>query len=256
MATIHHRYINEHIILLELDHPPANSLSKKMKIQFATLLDEIEQNEKLRVVIITGRGDKFCCGDDLKEAIQNAAYQEKLIQNLRDFSAVVNRVEALNIPTIAAINGWCIGGGVELALCCDLRLATQNAKLITAGINVGLMASTYRLPRLIGQARAKRMLLTAEPIDAQTALDYGLVTDIFSSEELLPQAIKMAESIAQKAPLAVKAAKNVSNITFHTSPEEMKILAQEILEQLAHSKDHKEALQAFKEKRTPNFKGD
>lgn len=255
MPTIHQTYISEHVLLLELDNPPANTLSKVMKQQFITLLEKLEQNTTLRAVIITGRGTKFCSGDDLKEAAQNAVKAGGIIDNLKKFSAVIDRFEALRIPTIAAINGWCIGGGLELALCCDIRVAVPNAKFISAGVNVGLTASAYRLPRLIGVGRAKRLLLTGMSIDANKAEQFGLITDIFEPENLIPKTIELAQLIATKAPLAIKATKRIANVALDWSPQEGYIIQQKELETLSKSEDHKTALKAFLAKEKPNFTG-
>lgn len=255
MPSLHKQTIESHILLLEIDHPPANTLSKRMKIQFLELLEELEQTNDFRVVIITGRGNKFCSGDDLKEAAQNASKEGRIIENLKHFSAVIDRFEALPIPIVAAINGWCIGGGVELALCCDIRIAAENARFITAGVNVGLTASAYRLPRLIGVGRAKRMLLTGEAVDAQTAKEFGLVTDVFPKAVLLEEAIRLAKMIASKAPLAIKATKRIANVALEVGQEAGYGLQQKELEALAKSEDHRIALKAFQNKETPIFKG-
>lgn len=252
---IHQTYITNHILLLELDNPPANTLAKAMKIEMMQIMDEVEQNNQLRAIIITGKGTKFCSGDDLKEAAQNAKTDNGIIQNLRDFSAVIDRFEAIQIPIIAAINGWCIGGGLELALCCDIRVAVPNAQFISAGVNVGLTASAYRLPRLIGIGRAKRLLLTGDKIDAKTALNYGLITDIFEPNLLLAEAIKIAKTIATKAPLAIKATKNIANQSLDLDYKNGLDFQQEQLEKLSKTQDHKTALDAFLEKRKPKFEG-
>lgn len=256
MPAIHETYIDNHILLVELDNQPANSLSKEMKRQFLKLLDRVEQETTLRAIIITGRGNKFCTGDDLKEAVKNLAKDHSIIiNNLKKFSEIIDRFEALPVPIIAAINGWCVGGGVELALCADIRVAIPSSKFITAGVNVGLTASGIRLPRLIGVGRAKRMLLTGEAIDAQQAMDYGLITDIFDEEVLVSESIKMAQLMATKAPLAILSTKRIANKAFELSEEEAYLFQQEELEKLSRSQDHKEALTAFSEKRKPTFKG-
>jgi enoyl-CoA hydratase/carnithine racemase len=254
-ATIHKSQPSEQVILLEIDHPPANSLSKAMKIKFNELLDEIEQNKSIRALIITGRGDKFCSGDDLKEATQNAKIKGGILENLKVFGQLMDRIEALPFPVIAAINGWCIGGGLELALCCDIRIASVNAKFISAGVNVGLTASAYRLPRLIGIGRAKHLLLTGTAIDAQKAEQFGLITGIYEPDFLLAKVIEMAENIANKAPLAIEAAKKIANIALEAAPTVGRKFEQKALEELAMSNDHREALNAFEAKRKPNFKG-
>lgn len=254
-ATIHTSYPTPQILLLEIDNPPANSLSKKMKIKLNQILEELEENKAIRVVIITGRGNKFCTGDDLKEAMQNAKEEGKILENLGVFGDLMDRIEALTIPVIAAINGWCIGGGLELALCCDIRLATKEAKFIGAGVNVGLTASGYLLPRLIGIGRAKHFLLTGMAIDTKKAESYGLVTALYEKEALLPAAIELANLIASKAPLAIKATKRIINWALDIDDSNSKAIQNKEITQLALSQDHKEALTAFAEKRKPVFKG-
>jgi len=253
-STIHKKKIGDFVLLLEIDNPPANSLSTIMKQKFIGLLEEIEQNSSLRAIVITGRGNKFCTGDDLKEAMGRTTGSSTL-KNLKKFSEIIDRFEALSIPSIAAINGWCVGGGMELALCCDIRVAVPTANFITAGVNVGLTASGYRLPRLIGAGRAKRMLLTGDTITAAQALQFGLITDIYETDNLLPAAIRLAELIASKAPLAVKATKKIVNTALDMEEKEGYILQQEILEKLAVSEDYREALAAFSAGRKPSFKG-
>jgi len=253
-STIHKKRLENFVLLLEIDNPPANSLSKVMKQKFLALLEEIEQAENIRAIILTGRGNKFCTGDDLKEAMSRSTATSTL-DNLKEFSKVIDRFEALAIPTIAAINGWCVGGGFELALCCDIRVAVPTANFITAGVNVGLTASGYRLPRLIGTGRAKRMLLTGDTVNAQQALQFGLITDIYEEENLLPEAIQLAELIASKAPLAVKATKKIANTALDLSKKEGYVLQQELLEELAVSEDYRAALSAFSKGEKPKFKG-
>ena len=163
--------------------------------------------------------------------------------------------DSLSIPTIAAINGWCTGGGLELALACDIRIAADSSNYVGAAVNVGLTASGYRLPRIIGIGPAKRILLTGDKIDAQQALRFGLVTDLYPKDMLLEEAIRLATVIASKAPLALKATKQIVNISLDLTAEESIVAQQEILEKLSQSEDHQEALIAFSEKRRPNFRG-
>lgn len=253
--VIHKTYIDEHILLLEIDNPPANSLSKKIKVQFGEILEEIERDNNLRTIILTGRGDKFCCGDDLKEAHTNAQSQEGILINLRAFGNVISRFEKLPIPTIAACNGWTIGGGLELALCCDIRIAASEAKFKGVAVNIGLTASGSRLPKVIGIGRTKYMLLTANAIDAETALSYGLISEVHSKQELLSKAIELAKLIASKAPLAIKSTKEIINQSTELSEKEMNFFGQEELEKLSKTEDYRIALKAFLSKRTPEFIG-
>jgi enoyl-CoA hydratase/carnithine racemase len=154
---------------------------------------------------------------------------------------------------IAAINGWCVGGGVELALCCDLRLAATEAKFVCAGVNVGLTASAYRLPRLIGVAHAKHMLFTGLPYEAESALRFGLVNEIHPPAELLPAALRLAEHIASRAPLSVEASKRLASAAPDLTPQEALAAQAEELATLIGTADHLAAVQAFVEKRPPVF---
>lgn len=255
--TIHQSFVTREILLLEIDNPPSNSLSKTLKDQFLKIISEIKSNSKLRAVIISGRGTKFCTGDDLKQAIINAKKgDDYIIDNLKRFGEIIEAFDSITIPTIAAINGWCVGGGLELALCCDIRIACDEAQFVAAGVNVGLLASTYRLPNVIGKSRAKAMLLTAKKIDSSTALQYGLIEEIITKEELLGRSVEMAKTIALKAPLSIKMTKFLMKESNNKSNEELAQLNEEKLLILAKSSDYKEALLAFEEKRKPIFRGE
>lgn len=255
-STVHLSQPTPHITILEIDNPPANSLSKKMKAQFVEILDKLEANPP-RVLVLTGRGNTFCVGDDLKEAIENieAKGQGQVIKNLQKFGSIMDRVEALPCPTIGAINGWCIGGGLELALCCDIRLAVDTAQFICAGVNVGLTASGYRLPRIIGIGPAKKMLFTGTALPVEKALQYGLVTDIYPPDELINAATELAKTIASKAPLAVQATKRIANIAYQTDLQTAKTIQEKELLQLANTQDYVNALKAFSKKEKPIFIG-
>ncbi len=256
MSTIHKSIPAPHIVLLEIDNPPANSLSKIIKKRFIKLLDELEQDKSIRAVILTGKGNKFCVGDDLKEAIKNTELPlEVITKNLQKFGNIMDRVEALPFPVIAAINGWCIGGGLELALCCDIRLAVDSAKFICAGVNVGLSASGYRLPRIIGIGRAKQMLYTGMALPVEKAEQYGLVTGVYNEKELLPAALAMAKVIASKAPLSVQATKRIVNIAYETDFDDSQRIQEKELLALAASEDYQNALRAFAAKQKPDFVG-
>ena len=147
--------------------------------------------------------------------------------------------------------GWCVGGGVELALCCDLRLASTDAKFVCAGVNIGLTASAYRLPRLIGVADAKHMLFTGQPYDGETAARFGLISDIHRPDELLPAALRLAERIASRAPLSVEASKRLASSAFNLTPQEALTAQATELATLIGTADHLTAVTAFLEKRTP-----
>jgi enoyl-CoA hydratase len=249
-SLIHLSRIGAHAALLEIDNPPANALGRAARRQMLETLDALEADTGLRALVLTGRGRAFCSGDDLKEqeaAQAKGADERKLL--LAEFAAVLARIEAFRAPVIAAVNGWCMGGGLELALCCDIRIASTDARFVCAGVNVGLMASAIRLPRTIGVARAKHMLLTGLPQDAQTALDFGLVTAVYAPDALPAAAAALAERIASRAPLSVEATKRIASL----APNDALAATPAEMDALVKSADHAEALVAFREKREPKF---
>lgn len=228
------------VVLLELDQPPVNALSLAMRAELEAALAAVDADLAVRAVVLTGRGQAFCAGDDLIEA---AGRGEAGLDAIFGFNALMNRVEAARVPFIAAIDGFCLGGGLELALACDIRLSSPDAIFTASGVNVGLMASVKRLPRLIGEGPAKAMLLTGAPVDAETALIRGLVTGLHRS--VVKDALTLADRIATRAPLSVEAVKRVVGRPFDERAE---------LADLFHSEDHQLALQAFAAKRTPSFR--
>ena len=253
MSTIRFSKPAAHVALLAIDNPPMNALGRAARAALLTSLDEIDADADFRAVILTGHGDKaFCSGDDLKE--QAEAQKAKSSAHLGEFGRVLERIETYRLPVIAAINGWCLGGGLELASVCDIRIASSAARFVCSGVNVGLMASAYRLPRLIGVARAKHMLLTGSPVDAATADKFGLVTAMHAPDTLMAEAVALATRIASRAPLSVEATKRTAALAPDLTPQEAAAVNAKELAVLGRSADHKAALAAFAEKREPVFK--
>lgn len=253
MSAIHFSKPAAHVALLQIDNPPMNALGRQARAALLGRLGDIDADKGIRAVILTGHGTRaFCSGDDLKE--QAEAQKAKSSAHLGEFGQVLERIETFRLPVIAAVNGWCLGGGLELASVCDIRIASADAKFVCSGVNVGLMASAYRLPRLIGLARAKHMLLTGSPVDAATADKFGLVTAVHAGDALMAEAIVLAERIASRAPLSVEATKRTASLASDMSPEEAAMLNAKELAVLSRSADHKAALAAFAEKREPVFK--
>jgi enoyl-CoA hydratase len=240
----------EHVARFTIDNPPRNALGTALREQFLAQLDEFESDTSIRCVIITGTGAAFCSGDDLREAATRGTSAQ---DSLRQFGKLLAKVESFRCPVIAQVNGHAVGGGLELALCCDIRVASPNATFTAAGVNVGLMASVFRLPRLIGIARARRMLLTGLPTDAVRAVDWGLITDLVEAEFLAEETLNLARRIASRAPLSVEAAKRQSGRAFDHTAEEAQAAARGELEILSKSVDHREGLAAFAERRDPKF---
>ncbi|HWZ42629.1 MAG TPA: enoyl-CoA hydratase-related protein [Candidatus Saccharimonadales bacterium] len=246
-GAIHRADAADGVVVLEIDNPPMNAMSSYMLKQMAEVLGELEGDSTIRAVVLTGRGRAFCSGADLKEAARGGG------EDLASFGRMLEMVAASRAPVIAAINGHCVGGGLELALCCDLRIASTEARFVCAGVNVGLMASTYRLPRLIGVSRAKAMLLTGLPHDAARAEAWGLVTEVHAPGALAGAALALAQRIASRAPLSVEASKRVIDRALDMSPAEYAQMQAQELPALRHSADHKEAVTAFAERREPKF---
>jgi enoyl-CoA hydratase len=248
---VHHTSVGKNVALIEIDNPPTNALGSPMRAAFLERLDVIERDPAIRVVIVTGRGRAFCSGDDLKERATALKTGEGTAT--ASFAKLLDRLESFRLPVIAAVNGWAAGGGLELALCCDIRIASTEAQFVCAAVNVGLIASAWRLPRLIGTGRAKHMLLTGSPFDAATAERYGLVTGIHAPADLAAAALALAGRIASRAPLSVEATKRIASRAIDLPPAEAAEALQKEFELLVRSADHAEALAAFGEKREPNF---
>jgi enoyl-CoA hydratase len=252
-GAVHLRREGDHVAVLEIDNPPRNPLGFAMRAMLRERLQELETDLTVRSVVLTGRGPAFCSGDDLREGLEAASGEAEPAANLFDFGRVLVQIEAFRVPVIAAVNGWCVGGGVELALACDLRVASHAARFVCAGVNVGLAASAYRLPRLIGKANAKHMLYTGLPYDGHEALRFGLVNELHPPDELMPAALRLAERIATRAPLSVEASKRLANKAADLTPDEAAAAQLAELQVLVGTNDHLSAVTAFFEKREPEF---
>jgi enoyl-CoA hydratase len=250
-GQIHASRPSEGVVLLEIDNPPANVLGAPTRSLLFEELDRAETDLSVRAVVLTGRETAFCAGDNLRD--EGAMDRQDAMANLGQFGRLLDRIERLRVPVIGAINGHAIGGGLELALCCDIRLAAESATFLAAGVNVGLMASVYRLPRLIGKGAASTMLFTGRPTSAAQALGWGLVTEDFAREALLPAALDLAARIASRAPLSVEASKRMVGQALDHTPPEFAAAAAKELPILVNSQDHKAAVKAFFERKPAVF---
>ncbi len=217
-------------------------------------LDRLDADSNIRALVLTGKGRAFCGGDDLKE--QEAAQKggsAARAEQLGEFARLLARIESFRVPVVAAVNGFAIGGGLELALCCDIRIASTDASFTCAAVSVGLIASAWRLPRLIGEGPAKHMLLTGSAFDAAAAERFGLVTAVHRPDELIAVASALAERIASRAPLSVEATKRVASRANDLDAQAGGRAMNEEVMKLVKSADHAEALAAFREKRAPKF---
>ncbi|KYD31554.1 enoyl-CoA hydratase [Parageobacillus toebii] len=247
------------IAIITLNRPEsANALSTALLYELSHLLYDLAFRRDVRVVIFTGAGEKvFCAGADLKErAGMNETEVRKTVALIRE---TINQIEQLPQPVICALNGSAFGGGLELALACDIRVAADTAQLGLTETSLGIIpgaGGTQRLPRLIGKGKAKELIFTAKRITAKEAEQIGLVEYAVPREQLMEKAMEIAEQIVVNAPIAVMQAKIAINRGLDVD------LATGLrIEQMAYditipTKDRLEGLQAFKEKRKPVYKGE
>ncbi|MCR8995708.1 enoyl-CoA hydratase-related protein [Brevibacillus laterosporus] len=222
------------------------------------LLLEVSTDTDIRVVIITGAGDKaFCSGADLKE--RKTMQQSQVQQYIRTIRDVFTQVERLSVPVIAAINGIAFGGGLELALACDLRVMSETAQTGLTETSLGIIpgaGGTQRLPRLIGKGRAKELILTARRIGAKEALEIGLVNQIVPANQVLEVSLSLAQQIALNAPLALAQAKWAIDYGMEVDMATGLALESNAYQILVPTKDRLEGLAAFAEKRKPVYRGE
>ncbi|NNE44626.1 MAG: enoyl-CoA hydratase/isomerase family protein [Gemmatimonadetes bacterium] len=243
--------------LLTVDRPEVrNALDADTVTEIHGALDRIEAEGSTRVLIVTGAGEKvFVAGADVNSLLARSARDTLDANNNRLFS----RLENVAYPTIAAVNGFALGGGLEFALACDLRVASENAKLGLPETSLGIIpgaGGTHRLPRLVGLGLAKEMILAGTILDADAALRSGLVNRVVPSGELLDTARELARQIKKRAPLATELAK-VSLNSAGNIPVEYGMAFDRVAQTVLNaSHDKKEGMTAFLEKRKPEFRGD
>lgn len=250
--------INEHIAIITLNRPEAaNALSHTLVTELNQAISTIDKNNKIYCTIITGVAARsFCAGADLKE--RSKLSDKQTVSAVRLIANTTKKIEQMNMPTIAAINGVAFGGGLELALACDLRIAADHAVMGLTETALGIIpgaGGTQRLSRLIGLGQAKRLIYTAIRINAKEALEIGLVEEVVASDLLITHAINTAKSIAVNGPIAIKLAKTSINQGFQTDlTTALEIEHLNYLQTIATC-DRKEGIQAFLEKRVPDYKG-
>lgn len=234
-----------------------NTLDYPTLVDLEEAVEKIHLDPNVRIVIFTGAGEKaFCGGADLKE--RRTLTPDEVRRNVKKIADVFNDVENLPQPTIAAVNGFCFGGGFELMLACDLVIASDNSKFGLTETGWGIIpgaGGTQRLPRAIGAMKAKELILTARRFDVEEAKELGLVLDVVSQEELMGACEELAERIKKNAPISVRQAKYAINAGLQTDVLTGVQIENRAYDVTIDTEDRIEALEAFAERRDPVFKG-
>jgi methylglutaconyl-CoA hydratase len=235
----------------------ANALSKEMLLDLQDVLNQVKNDREVRVVILTGAGEKvFCAGADLKERKEMS--ERSVTQAVRLIGATINKVAALPQPVIATLNGGAFGGGLELALACDLRIGALEAKLGLTETSLAIIpgaGGTQRLPRLIGIGKAKELIFTAKQISAEEAVSIGLLEYAVPRENVMEKALELAGAMVKNAPLALVQAKIAINKGVETDLSTGLKIEELAYKALIPTDDRLEGLRAFAEKRVPQYKG-
>jgi enoyl-CoA hydratase len=242
--------------ILRFNRPNAlNALNNIVFLELNSLLDEIEKEVIPKVVILTGAGEKaFVAGTDIVEMENLSSFEARAFATVA--RTAIDKVANLNRPVIAAINGFALGGGCELAMACDIRIASEKAKLGQPEINLGIIpgsGGTQRLARLVGPSIAKRLIFTGEIIDAQTALSLGLVDRVVPHDQLMDEVKKIAFTIASKSKIALALSKSAINRGLEMDLQTALNYEIECFAQCFASEDQKEGMRAFLEKRKAKF---
>lgn len=255
--TYHKLEKEDGVGILTISRPQAlNALHTDLLIEMHKVLAGIHYDEEIRVLIITGEGKAFVAGADISEMAGMSSLDAREFALLG--SSVFSTIEEMEKPVIAAVNGFALGGGCELALACDIRLASEKAKLGQPEVGLGItpgFGGTQRLMRIIGPAKAKELIYTGKTIDAQEALNIGLVNHVYPVEALMEEAKKMAKEIAAKAPAAVHFCKRAMNDGYEMDLQRGLQLEADLFALCFSTADQSEGMQAFLEKRKTDFKG-
>lgn len=243
------------VAVIELNRPKElNALNRQLMIEIRDTLRELDEDDNVRVIILTGGERVFAAGADIKQMATATAID---MYNIDQFSTW-DQIKKTKKPIIAAVSGFALGGGCELAMTCDMIVATDTAKFGQPEIKIGTMpgaGGTQRLTRAIGKVRAMEMVLTGKFITAEEALAYGLINKIVPVELMMFETFRLAADIAKLSPVAVKLAKESVNQAFNASLDEGLIFERKNFYLSFASEDQKEGMAAFVEKRTPDFKG-
>lgn len=247
--------IDEYVALIRLNRPEAlNALNSQLLRELGDALADADRNDKIRAIVLTGSEKAFAAGADVKE-MASKSFAEVYTSDL--FGADVDRITATRKPIIAAVAGYALGGGCELAMACDFIICADNAKFGQPEINLGVIAGiggTQRLTRLVGKSKSMDMHLTGRFMDASEAERSGLVSRVVPAAKLITEAIAAARKIAEKSQIAILSAKEAVNRAYETTLAEGILFERRTFQSLFATEDQKEGMNAFLEKREPQFR--
>lgn len=248
----------EGIATITINRPTVlNIFNEELLLEILQVLEDAEKDVNVKVAVLTGAGEKaFCAGLDLKSVKEISPI--KMRELLKLLHKVTLSIEEHEKPVIAAINGFALGGGLEVSMACDIRIASENAKLGLPEVNVGFIpggGGTQRLPRLIGKGLAKELIFTGKMIDAKTAEAMGLVNKVVTQDNLKLAVEEIAKEIMSKPPIAIKVAKQLINASGEVDLRTGLAYEAEAAGMISSTEDFKEGVSAFIEKRKPEFKG-
>jgi 2-(1,2-epoxy-1,2-dihydrophenyl)acetyl-CoA isomerase len=247
------------VLVVTLNRPEKlNCFNREMALQLISVLDKAENNNNVRAIIITGMGKAFCAGQDLSEAIDpNGPGIKKIVGE--HYNPIILKIRSIEKPIIAVINGVAAGAGANIALACDIIYASKSASFIQAFSKIGLIpdsGGTYTLPRLVGFNLASALMISGDKLSADDAKNFGIVYKVFDEENLMELSIASAIKIAAMPTKAIGLTKRLLNKTYSNSLEQQLVLEKNLQIEAANTLDYKEGVNAFLEKRNPNFKGE
>jgi 2-(1,2-epoxy-1,2-dihydrophenyl)acetyl-CoA isomerase len=251
--------LKNNVGVITLNRPEKfNSFNREMALLLQQTLDDCEKNNEVRCLFITGNGKAFCAGQDLSEVIgDNPATFDKIL--IEHYNPIVTRIRNIGKPIVCAVNGVAAGAGANIALCCDIVVAHENASFIQAFSKIGLIpdsGGTYFLPRLIGFQKASALMMLGDKVTAIEAERIGMIYKYFTNDSFADESYKIAETLSQMPTMAFAFTKQALNHSMQNNFYDQLSLEDKLQHKAAVTKDYQEGVNAFMEKRLPNFKGE